>query len=133
MFAALGSSLTKILVSVKWGGFIKFTNHYTHRQKESGRDGSCSWKQLWKFQVNETNLGKKCTYICIKSFLYKILLWQLKLLSTISIIAIKIKVLKYYQKCFFIYQEKLLLSSWFSKFCTSLFLSFIRSWPLLIL
>ena len=35
MFAALGSSLTKILVSVKWGGFIKFTNHYTHRDRKN--------------------------------------------------------------------------------------------------
>ena len=35
MFAASGSSLTKISSSVKWEGFIKFTNHYTHRDRKN--------------------------------------------------------------------------------------------------
>ena len=35
MFAASGSSLTKILVQVKWEGFIKFTNHYTRKDRKN--------------------------------------------------------------------------------------------------
>ena len=50
MFEALGSSLTWILVSVKWEGFIKIINAYTHThthththtEKESGRAGKSS-------------------------------------------------------------------------------------------
>ena len=60
-------SLTQILVSVKWEGFIKFINAYTQRkterEKESGRVGKGSRKQLWKFQINETNFGKIHSYM----------------------------------------------------------------------
>ena len=58
--------------------------------------------------------------------MYKTLLWQLKLVSTISIFAIKIT-FKKLSKILFIGPKKLFLSSRFSKFCTSLFLSFIWS------
>ena len=37
--------------------------------------------------------------------MYKILLWQLKLVSTISSFAIKINLLKNYKKCFSFYQK----------------------------
>ena len=33
------------------------------REKESGRAGKSSWKQLWKFQVNEINFGKLYLYM----------------------------------------------------------------------
>ena len=38
---------------MKWEGFIKIINKclYTQTEKESGRVGKSSWKQLWKFQV----------------------------------------------------------------------------------
>ena len=38
---------------------------YTHREKESGRVGKSSWKQLWKFQVNQKTFGKIYIYIYI--------------------------------------------------------------------
>ena len=41
-------------------------------------------------EVNETNIVKIYLYICIKFLMYKILFWQLKLVSAISIFAIKI-------------------------------------------
>ena len=56
--------------------------------------------------------------------MYKILLWQLKLVFTISIFAIKIKLLKNHQKCFLLYQESSFCPQIFSNFCTSLFLFF---------
>ena len=46
----------------------------------------------------------KYIYIYIKFLMYKVLLWQLKLVSTISIFAIKIKILKNYQRCVLFYQ-----------------------------
>ena len=79
-----------------------------------------------KKHVNETNIVK--IYICIKFFMYKILFWQLKLVCTISIFAIKM-----IKNAFYCTKKKLLSSSRFSNFCTSLFLSFFLSWPLLIL
>ena len=45
--------------------------------------------------------------------MYKILFWQLKLVSTIFIFAIKII---FYQKYFSLYRKKLFLSSRFSNF-----------------
>ena len=35
MFTAIGSSLTSILVSVKWEGLIKIINAYTHTQRKN--------------------------------------------------------------------------------------------------
>ena len=60
------------------------------REKESGRVRQGSSKELWTFQVNETNSGGrvfliKYVYICIRFLMYEILLWQLKLVSTICI------------------------------------------------
>ena len=55
----------------------------------------------------------KYIYICIKFLMYKILFWQLKLVSTIFIFAIKII---FYQKYFSLYRKKLFLSSRFSNF-----------------
>ena len=53
--------------------------------------------------VNETNIVKIYLHICIKFLKYKILFCQLKLVSTISVLAIKL--LKNYQKCFLLYQK----------------------------
>ena len=74
----------------------------------------------------------KYIYICIKYLMYKIIFWQLKLVSTVSVFAIKMT-FKKLSKMLFIVPKKLLLSSRFSNFCTSLFLSFFLPWPLLIL
>ena len=35
MFAVLESSLTQILVSVQWEGFIKFFNAFAHTQRKN--------------------------------------------------------------------------------------------------
>ena len=43
--------------------------------------------------------------------MYEILLWQLKLVSTIFIFAIKIKFLKNYQKMLLVLPKRILLSS----------------------
>ena len=58
------------------------------RKKESGWVGHSSSKELWKFQVNETNscgtiFLVKYIYICIRFSMYEILLLQLKLFSTV--------------------------------------------------
>ena len=79
---------------------------HIHSDKERNRKNP--WKESCKSQVNETNFGvvflvKK--YVCIKFMMYQILLWQLKLISTIFIFAIEIKPLKNYQKCFLFYQK----------------------------
>ena len=58
--------------------------------------------------------------------MYKTLLWQLKLVSTISILAIKI-IFEELSEIHFIGPKKFFLSSRFSNFCTSLFLSFFWS------
>ena len=59
------------------------------------------WKEFWKFQYNETNLGSVFQVKNMYAFMEEILLWHLKLVSTIFSYAIKIKLLKNYQKCFF--------------------------------
>ena len=61
----------------------------------------------------------KYVYRCIKFLLYKILLWQSKVVSTISIFTIKIKLLKNYEKCFLFYQK--------SSFCPQDFQTFVFS------
>ena len=64
---------------------------------------------------------------------YEVLLGQLKLVSTFLYFFPSNETSKRLSKLLFILPEKLLLSSKFSNFCTSLFLSFFLSWPLLIL
>ena len=66
------------------------------------------WKEFWKFQYNETNLGsvvRAKKFVCIKFLMNEILLWQLKIVSTIFSFAIKIKLWKNYQKCFLFHQK----------------------------
>ena len=79
------------------------------RQKESERFGQSSSKGIWKFQVNETNYARvflvKYIYIYFRFLMYEILLRQLKLVSTIFIFAIKIRLLNNYRKCYLIYQK----------------------------
>ena len=88
-----------------------------------------SWKEFWKFQVNKTNFGivfvVKYIYICINFYIYEILLGQLTVVCTFFFVfAIKIKVLKDYQKCFLFYQK--------SSFCPGHFQIFVlHSFPLL--
>ena len=58
------------------------------RKKESDWVGHGSSKELWKFQVNETNscgtiFLVKYIYVCIRFSMYEILLLQLKLFSTV--------------------------------------------------
>ena len=99
-----------------------------------------SYKFFLTFSHSSSREVKKCKlvrqillkyiYTCTKFLMYKMLFWQLKLVSTISIVAHKITFKK--SKMLFILLKKLLLSSRFSNFCTSLFLSFFL-WPLLIL
>ena len=62
MFEALGSSLTWILVSVKWEGFIKIINAYTHTQTHTHTHTERerirkSWKEFMKatFQIPNLN------------------------------------------------------------------------------
>ena len=64
MFAALGSSLTKILFSGKWEGFIEFINAYTHRAKKNQEELE---------RVNETSLGK------IYLFMHRLLMHEILL------------------------------------------------------
>ena len=82
---------------------------YPQEQKESWRVGKNSWKELWKFQGNERNFGSifqvKYIYVYIKFLMYEFLLWELKLLFTIFIFAIKVKLSKNYKKCFLFYQK----------------------------
>ena len=65
------------------------------------------WKEFLKFQVNETNFGSVFLVknVCIKFMMYEILLWELRLVFTVFIFAIKIKLLKNYQKYFLFYQQ----------------------------
>ena len=63
------------------------------------------WKEFWKFQYNEINLGSVFQVKNMYAFMEEILLWHLKLVSTIFSYAIKIKLLKNYQKCFLFYQK----------------------------
>ena len=58
------------------------------REKESGTVRQSSSKEPWKFQVNEINSGGrvflvKYIYISNRLWMYEILLWQLKPVSTI--------------------------------------------------
>ena len=79
---------------------------------------------FWPFPTLQVRRSKKSKlmrqillkyiYICIRSLMYKI-----KLVFTISIFAIKIT-FKKLSKMLFIVPKKLLLSSKFSNFCTSL-------------
>ena len=64
---------------------------------------------------------------------YEVLLGKLKLVSTFFLFFPSNKTSKRLSKLLFILPEKLLLSSKFLNFCTSLFLSFFLSWPLLVL
>ena len=116
---------------VKWEGFIKFTEKcfYTERERERGRVVKSLLKQIWKFKVNEI----KYFYICIRFLMYKISLWQLKLVSSISIFAINITIIKNYQKCFLIYQKKFILpsSSLFSSLFMTDFIDEIDWWQIL--
>lgn len=69
--------------------------------------GKSSRKELWKFLLNKTNFDRiflvKYIYICTKFFIYEILSWQLKVVSTIFTFIIKIKFVKNYQKYFLFY------------------------------
>ena len=102
---------------MKWEGFIKFINYYAQterkNQKKLERVHKINFENsVWMRQILVINL-----YICITFLMYKMLLWQLKIFSTISIFAIKIKLLKKYQKWLLFYQK--------SSFCTQDFQSFV--------
>ena len=58
-----------------------------------------------KKQVNVANIVKIYLYVCIKFLMYKVLFWQLKLVSIISIFAIKIT-FKKLSKMIFIMPKK---------------------------
>ena len=107
--------------------WIKFIIAYIHAERERIRKSS--WKEFWKFQVNETKFGSvflvKCINICIKFLMYEILLWPLNLVFTIF--TIKIKLLKSCQKCFVVYQKALFVLEIykFLYFTFPLFFSFL--------
>ena len=107
------------------------THTHTHRKEESGRVGKCSWKELWKFQVYETNFVSvflvKYVYECMKFLMYEDSLWQLKPVSTIFIFTIKIKLLKNHQKCLLFYQKVSACPRDFQVFGNSFFPSFSLS------
>ena len=81
------------------------------RKKESEKVGQSSSKKLWKFQVNEKSSGGrvflvKYIYIYIRFLTYEISLWKLKLVSTICIFVIKLRLLNNHEKCFLFYQKR---------------------------
>ena len=86
--------------------WIKFINAYTQREKESGRVHERNYENSNLIrQILVVYLWQNIFIWCIKFWIYKILLGQLKPVSTFFIFAIKIKLLKNYQKCFLFYQK----------------------------
>ena len=89
-----------------------------------------SSREVKKMQVNETNNFKIYLYVCIKFFLYKILFWQLKLMSIITIFTIKIT-FKKLSKMLFIVEKNLFCPKDFQTFVvpsSSLFFFLGRYW-----
>ena len=63
--------------------FIKLINTYTHSERKNQAE---LIEEFWKFQFNKANLGSAFLvwkYVCMIFMMYEILLWQLKLVSTI--------------------------------------------------
>ena len=116
--------------------WMRFIQSQREREKESGRVGQSSSKELWKFRKNETNSGGrlflvKYIYICNRFLMYEILLWQLRLVSTICIFCHQNQTFK--QCCFFNQKSsfcprdfQILYSPLFSFFCHCWF--YRRSW-----
>ena len=95
VFASLGSSLKRLY-------WMKLINAYTQRgkereiEKESGRVAHSSSRNFEnsKFMRYSGRLFLvKYSYICIRFLKYEVLFWQLKLVSTICIFVVKIRLL----------------------------------------
>ena len=106
---------------------------YTQRERERIRKSS--WKEFWKFPVNETNFGSiSLVKICMHQ-IYDV--WNFVVTNKVCVhyfyFCYQNKTFKELSKMLFVLPKNILLSSRLSNFCTSFFPSFFLSWSLLIL